>query len=466
MSLAHPGHAAGNPRVDGPKEVVVAGNEGFGLDDVLRAAEDAAPVESVDVVARNLEKRFSATEVCFLFVDILGQEAVRLPRAGVAGQACGQAERIDLAGSAYHRVLRSQRLHQEDDGEGGYRLVAPVTNRGDCLGVLEMVVPHADDAVRDSVVQAAHALAYIVVTDRRFTDFYHWGRRTTAVSLAAEIQHQLLPSAPCCEAAHFTLACGLAPADDVGGDTYDYALDQNALHVSVTDAMGHDTASALLATLTVNALRGARRAGLGLLDQAYAAHQAITDHARGMTTGQLLRVELETGTCELVNAGHPWPLRLRGERAEELALKVNLPFGAPASVTYEVQRFRLQPGDRLVLITDGMQERRAARVDLPALVHETRDEHPREVVRALTTAVHDACGGHLPDDATTLVLDWHGSRSGQRHTDGGSNTRGAVPAVHGPGSIPRGPYGAQGQALGSAPRADGDPDAAWSCPSG
>ncbi|MEU6587723.1 PP2C family protein-serine/threonine phosphatase [Streptomyces sp. NPDC046881] len=397
------------------------GGEGLGLDEVLRAAEDAAPVESVDVVARNLEKRFSAREVSFWLVDMVGQEAVRLPRAGTAAQTRGETQRRGLTGSVHDQVLRSQRLHQEPDEEGGYRLVAPVTNRGDCIGVLDLLVPEADDAVRDAVVQAAHALAYIVVTDRRFTDLYHWGRRTTTMSLAAEIQHQLLPSASCCEAAHFTLVGGLVPADDIGGDTYDYALDQDALHLSITDAMGHDTASALLATLTVNALRGARRAGHSIVDQAYAAHQAITRHGRGMTTGQLLRIQLETGTCELVNAGHPWPLRLRGNTVEELTLTVNMPFGVPAPVAYRVQRLRLEPGDRLILITDGMRDRAASTVDLPALVHATRDEHPREVVRALTSAVHEACRGSLPDDATTMVLDWHGSRSGQRHTNGGSN---------------------------------------------
>ncbi|MBA9050560.1 MULTISPECIES: PP2C family protein-serine/threonine phosphatase [Streptomyces] len=400
----------------------MTGDGDLGLDEVLGAAEDAAPVESVDVVASNLEKRFSATDVSFLFVDLLGQEVVRLPRAGRAGQPRDRADRFDLVGSVYDRVLRSQRLHQEDDGEGGCRLVAPVTNRGDCLGVLEMVVPEADDAVREAVSQTAHALAYIVVTDRRFTDLYHWGRRTTEVSLAAEIQHQLLPTAPCCEAAQFTLACGLVPADDIGGDTYDYALDQNLLHLSITDAMGHDTDSALLATLTVNALRGARRAGHSILEQAYTAHRAITARTRGLITGQLLRVRLDTGACELVNAGHPWPLRLRGARVEEVAVEVNMPFGVPAPVTYQVQQLRLEPGDRLMLLTDGMCERAAASVDLAAIMHATRAEHPREVVRALTSAVFDACGGSLPDDATTMVLDWHGSRRGQRRTSAGSDT--------------------------------------------
>lgn len=402
-------------------EVPVLRDEGLGLDEVLGAAEDAAPVESVDVVARNLEKRFSASEVSLWLVDMLGREAVRLPRAGMADQARGRTERRVLAGSVYDRVLRSQRLDEEPDAEGGCRIVAPVTNRGDCIGVLDVLVPRADDAVRDGVAQAAHALAYIVVTDRRFTDLYHWGRRTTTMGLAAEIQHQLLPSAPCCEAAQFTLAGGLVPADDIGGDTYDYALDQDTLHLSITDAMGHDTASALLATLTVNALRGARRAGLGILDQANAAHEAIRRHGRGMTTGQLLRVQLDTGACELVNAGHPWPLLLRAGRVEELTLRVNMPFGVPAPVRYQVQRLRLEPGDRLVLLTDGMRDRAAAAVDLPALVRDTAGEHPREVVRALTAAVHEACGGSLLDDATTMVLDWRGSRTGQRHTNGGSN---------------------------------------------
>ncbi|GAA2324654.1 hypothetical protein GCM10010246_01870 [Streptomyces cuspidosporus] len=58
-------------------------------------------------------------------------------------------------------------------------------------------------------------MAYIIVTDRRFTDLYHWGNRTTSVSLAAEIQRQLLPSAPFCEAPEFALAGALVPAADL-----------------------------------------------------------------------------------------------------------------------------------------------------------------------------------------------------------------------------------------------------------
>ncbi|MFG3028754.1 PP2C family protein-serine/threonine phosphatase [Streptomyces sp. NPDC048253] len=381
------------------------------LGELLAAAEAAPPGESVDVVAHDLQKRFGAERVSFLFVDLIGQRLVRLVAAGgeVADDA-DDAEPIDLYGSVYDRVLRSQRQHVEPDGQGGRRVITPVTNRGDCIGVLEVTLQSADDTVLRQVRDAAHALAYIIVTDRRFTDLYHLGRRTTETSLAAEIQHQLLPSAPCCEADEFTLAAGLVPADDIGGDTYDYTLDRGTLHLSITDAMGHDTNSALLATLLVGALRRARRSGCDALKQARHAHEALLSHGRGLATGQLLCVDLETGLCELVNAGHPRPLRLRDGIVEEVRLAVNLPFGVVAPTAYRVQELQLRPGDRLVLLTDGMQDRDAAAVDLPSVIHDTRALHPREAVRGLTAAVLDACRGNLRDDATVLILDWHGNR--------------------------------------------------------
>ncbi|MFF8974996.1 PP2C family protein-serine/threonine phosphatase [Streptomyces sp. NPDC014995] len=382
------------------------------LGELLAAAEAAPPGESVDVIAHDLRKRFGAERVSFLFVDLVGQQLLRLT-ARPEGDTADGAERIDLRGSVYDTVLRSQRQHVAPDGQGGRRVISPVTNRGDCIGVLEVTLQYADDTVLAQISDAAHALAYIIVTDRRFTDLYHAGRRTTQTSLAAEIQHQLLPSASCCEAPQFTLAAGLVPADDIGGDTYDYTLDRDTLHLSITDAMGHDTNSALLATLLMGALRGARRSGCDALQQARRAHEALLTHSRGLATGQLLCIDLETGMCELVNAGHPWPLRLRQGAAEveEVKLAVNLPFGVAAPTSYRLQELQLHPGDRLVLLTDGMQERGAGAVDLASLVRGTRTSHPREAVRSLTTAVLDACRGNLKDDATVLVLDWHGPRA-------------------------------------------------------
>ena len=278
----------------------------MGLAEVLAAAEATAPGRSLDVVARNLRDRFEARYVSFLFLDVVGRRLLRVSEQGTTQQG-HSAQRVSLAGSGvYDDVLRRQELVQTPANGQGSRALAPVTNRGDTIGVLELFLTRVTPEVLQQVKEAAHALAYIIVTDRRFTDLYHWGNRTTTVSLAAEIQRQLLPSAACCEGGEFTLAGALVPASEIAGDTYDYSLDQDTLHLSITDAVGHDIEAALIATLVVNASRGARRAGADLAEQARQAHRALLDHGRqAFATGQLLRIALDGTGAQLVNAGHP-----------------------------------------------------------------------------------------------------------------------------------------------------------------
>jgi len=253
------------------------------LASLLAAVEDAPPFSAADVLGDRLANELDAREVSFLIADFSGHALIRLGHAGDSAATRTQGDetavRVPLVGTSPGRALATQAVVLESEPDGT-RLFAPVTNRGEVIGVLELLLGEPPDAhVLAEVAFAAHALAYVVIANRRFTDLFEWGQRSVPLSLAAEVQHGLLPGAYTCEAGQFTLAGWLEPAGNVGGDTFDFALERGMLHFSMTDAMGHEVGAALLATLMVGGLRNARRAGVGLAEQARSANEGLVDNA-------------------------------------------------------------------------------------------------------------------------------------------------------------------------------------------
>jgi serine phosphatase RsbU (regulator of sigma subunit) len=394
---------------------------------LLGAVEDAPPVAAVDVVGQRLAEALGATAIAFLIADFGGQALIRLGhasgRAATRTHGSETAQRVPLSEGAHGRVLATQTV-EVTNGSAGTHVLAPVTNRGEALGVLELELPQPpDDQALADVALAAHALAYVVIANRRYTDLFEWGQRSVPLSLAAEIQHRLLPASYTCEAGQFTLAGWLEPAGNVAGDTFDFSLERHTLHLSLTDAMGHDVDAALLATVLVGALRNARRAGQDLHEQARSASQALADHARPsqFVTGQLVRIDLRTGVARIINAGHVCPLRLRDGRVEQVKLVADPPFGVVGGYAYRVQPVPLAPGDRWLFLTDGLLDRNAASLDVSALVAASEHEHPREAVQHLMAALLEASGRDLKDDATALCLDWHGGPERGRTSSAGAN---------------------------------------------
>jgi serine phosphatase RsbU (regulator of sigma subunit) len=397
---------------------------------LLTRAEAAAPVGVVDAMAAALLEMLQAREVSFLIADFSGRSLNRLGHTEPSKEPGSRSEetsgRVALEGTPYGAALAGQRsvlLREGDDT----RMLAPVTSRGEAVGVLELVLPFEPAPVTvEDVELAAHQLAYMVIANRRYTDLFEWGQRTVPLSLAAEIQRRLLPASFTCEADQFTLAGWLEPAGQVGGDTFDFSLDRNMLHISMTDAMGHSVESALLATLVVGALRNTRRRGASLVEQAHSAHEALLAHAGPevrFVTAQLVRVDLVAQTARVLNAGHPRPFRLRQGKAEEVELAAQQPFGLMGGARWSERELPLEAGDRLLFLTDGMLERKAESLDIPALLLASAHLHPREAIQHLTHAVLDAFGGELPDDATSLCFDWHGGAQGDRIAHAGAEHR-------------------------------------------
>jgi serine phosphatase RsbU (regulator of sigma subunit) len=105
----------------------------------------------------------------------------------------------------------------------------------------------------------------------------------------------------------------------------------------------------------------------------------------------------------------------------EVELAVDLPFGVRQGTAYRLQPFPLEPGDRVVFVTDGMQERNAASFDVAATLAASAALHPREVVHELGAAVLRATGQNLRDDATMVCLDWYGGLPRRRSTEHGAD---------------------------------------------
>jgi len=395
---------------------------------LLASVEAAPPIDAAEVVAAALADALGARDVSFLIADYSGRALVRLShvrRAGADDEDINRerGQSVALAGTPHGRALTNQEI-QIVAGLGGYRVYAPVTSRGEAVGVLSLGLDEEPDQQTLATVSAgAHALAYIVIANRRFTDLFDWGQRSVPLSLEAELQHRLLPASYTCEGGQFTLAGWLEPSGDVGGDTFDFSVERDTLHLSMTDAMGHTLNAAVLATVLVGALRNGRRRGVDLAEQTRLANEALCGFADDgdFVTGQVVRIDHVSGVARVVNACHPLPILVRDGHAENLDLASDFPFGIAVDARYHVQELNLQAGDRLVFLTDGILERNATDVNALEILTETRHLHPREAVQVLTQAVVKACGGELRDDATVLCLDWHGGPTGRRDSSSGAD---------------------------------------------
>ena len=248
---------------------------------MLRAVEDTAPVESVDVIARNLADHIHAASVAFLFADLAGHELVHFTASSAAGPD-RDAERIPRPGSVYDEVLRTQQLHQEPAGEGSaQRVIVPVTNRGDSIGVLELVVPHTDEAVLRYIRDAAHALAYIIVTDGRFTDLYKWAGVPGLPAWPLRSSTSCCPQRPAVRRPSSPSPRRSCPPTVSPGIPTTSRWTATPCSCPLPTWKVTMSRSALLASLLMGALRGARRAGHCLPKQARQANQALLDYSGG-----------------------------------------------------------------------------------------------------------------------------------------------------------------------------------------
>lgn len=277
---------------------------------VERSLREAAPHEIFDVLRSAVEHRHRARTVDLLLADYA---MTRLQPVGVLPHTSAP---VSIHDSAPGRAFGAQEPHCVYDRSASEVTVhLPVSVRGDRLGILSVTLPESDGPAPDVLEDlqgCADALAHEVVVAEPDTDLFLRARRVERLTLAAEMQWQLLPGRSCSRP-EYSLGAQLEPAYAIFGDSFDWSASADDLYVTVSNGMGEGIDAALLTNLAVNALRNARRAGLSLSDQACLADQAVYGQYKGSRylSTLLFRFHLPTGHVEIVDAGSPKVWRVR-----------------------------------------------------------------------------------------------------------------------------------------------------------
>jgi serine phosphatase RsbU (regulator of sigma subunit) len=329
-----------------------------------------------------------------------------------------------LAGRAFqHSHALTQPVDQDSDR---VRVWLPLLNGTERLGVLAVTAPSAEALERDdralmSRLRLFAALAAeLLMTKTLYGDTLVRLRRSAEMGLAAEMQWSLLPPLTF-STSTVTLAGGLEPAYEVAGDSIDYAVDDGVTHLAVFDGMGHGLRSAQLATLTVAAYRNGRRSRRSLATTARSIDGAVLSAFSGeaFATGVLAELDTDSGVLTWINAGHPEPLLLRdGRLVKSLHAEPMLPFGLNDQLDLTddaaLGTEALEPGDVVVLYSDGVVEARSPEGDFFG-VERLVDLLTRnlasglaapETMRRIVHALLAHQQAQLTDDATLLFVTW------------------------------------------------------------
>jgi serine phosphatase RsbU (regulator of sigma subunit) len=176
--------------------------------------------------------------------------------------------------------------------------------------------------------------------------------------------------------------------------------------------------SAQIAALVVGCYRHGRRESRALTSIHTTVDEVLGNQFAGdaFATGQLAQLEVENGSLTWTNAGHPGPLLVRnGQVIGQLTAEPTLPWGLDGGPPETAQE-SLEPGDGVLFFTDGVVEARTEEgdefgIDRLADItgqYASAQLAPETIVRQIVRSVLDHRVAELRDDATLVLLEWHG----------------------------------------------------------
>ncbi|GIH67755.1 PP2C family protein-serine/threonine phosphatase [Sphaerimonospora thailandensis] len=351
--------------------------------------------------------------------DVYGETLDRLPiDTTVAGRAFRNLEIVQARPTPDPSATESA---EPLGSEGPRRLWVPMLDGTERVGVLGVTVPTVDEGTKRIAAELGGLIALLVVSKRASSDAFVRMVRTEEMELSAEVLWTLMPIRNYATD-KVSVSAALEPAYSIGGDAFDYSLDGETLHLGIFDAMGHDLSAGLTATIALGAYRNQRRRrGIQLLAVSDAIDEAIADQfsRSRFATGILAQLNIRTGWLTWVNRGHPPPLLLRqGRVASVLETPPDTPMGLSLGPAAVLSRRQLEPGDRLLLYTDGIVEAQTPEGELFGLrrfsdfviKREADGTSAPETLRRLIHSILLHQRGRLQDDATVMLVEWRTER--------------------------------------------------------
>lgn len=243
---------------------------------------------------------------------------------------------------------------------------------------------------------------------------------------AAAIQQTLLP-AELPEAEGYRFGWRYRPCRQLGGDTLNITrLDGRHIGLYVLDVSGHGTAAALQ-SFSLSQTLGRRRENSFLYRKSGRRHRVCPPQEvlrrlnrsfpMDMQTGIYFTMlygllDVQTGVFAFASAGHPGPVLVRAGGRPEICQADGFPIGIVEEPDYRLQKVQLQPGDKLVLYTDGVVEAMSTRGSafgrerfLKALAKAQAQPIDACLEAVMTALEHWACHVNLRDDVSLVGLE-------------------------------------------------------------
>ena len=221
---------------------------------------------------------------------------------------------------------------------------------------------------------------------------------------AGAVQRGLLPrTSP--DLPGYDLAGRCVPSRHVGGDLYDWYVLDDRLAVTVADVMGKGVPAAIMGASLRAVLRAATRTADLATAVQLGAESMESDFADAAAFATVFHASLagDTGEVEYVDAGHGLAFVVRADGEVERTLAGGLPAGAVPGSAWSVASVRLDPGDALVVASDGLLDLHPDRAAVEAAVRESvRAGSAQDAVDRLTAPGDRAA--RLDDDLTVVVL--------------------------------------------------------------